>query len=459
MFEIPFRPKAPAELLGFFDQLRQAAINLCQVSNAALFDLLENVGELWRPEGAYFERALSLLKGPFSEASVRAALMNLSMSLKREIVEAELRRELGRVDLLETWQPDEYRIGHVRGYPLGVVAQVLAGNVFLNGVVGLSQCLLTRNAALLKLSQRDSGFTELFVQSIREADREGIVRDAIAVCSWSRESEEFHQVIRDEADAIVVWGGESAVSAYPQNACRGKVIHYGPRLGLGVVATGFDLENGLDHLAWDVALWEQQACSSPRVLFVEDRDQSRDFPQKVARGLSAALSRIGQQIPPQSLALDDKAEVLSLREFADWQQRATIYSQPRSMNHTVLLLDEVPRDIPVGYRTVVVVPVQHWQQLRNSLLSYREMLQTAVLAAPPTQWSSLVDVLAHAGITQVTAPGSAAARFLGLPHEGEFALRRLVKLVGVDLGIGPLTCPNRSAAQLADISEALSDSQ
>ncbi|MCA9072521.1 MAG: hypothetical protein KDA84_26535, partial [Planctomycetaceae bacterium] len=111
------------------------------------------------------------------------------------------------------------------------------------------------------------------------------------------------------------------------------------------------------------------------------------------------------------------------------------------------------------YRTVVIVPVQHWLDLRNHLLSFRDVLQTAVLAAPPTQWRSLVNVLAYAGITQVTAPGSAAARFLGLPHEGEFSLRRLIKLVGVDLGIGPLTCPNRPGSYLVDISEALSDSQ
>ena len=53
--------------------------------------------------------------------------------------------------------------------------------------------------------------------------------------------------------------------------------------------------------------------------------------------------------------------------------------------------------------------------------------------------------LARAGFTQVAAAGSAASRFLGLPHEGEFALRRLVRLVGIDLGAGPLVYPDRPA--------------
>jgi len=66
-----------------------------------------------------------------------------------------------------------------------------------------------------------------------------------------------------------------------------------------------------------------------------------------------------------------------------------------------------------------------------------------VLAAPPSRWPETTTALAHAGLTQIAAAGSAAARFLGLPHEGEYALRRLVRLVGIDLGAGPLTQPGR----------------
>jgi hypothetical protein len=61
-----------------------------------------------------------------------------------------------------------------------------------------------------------------------------------------------------------------------------------------------------------------------------------------------------------------------------------------------------------------------------------------------------VDALARAGVTQIAAAGSAAARFLGLPHEGEYALRRLVRLVGIDLGAGPLTAPERLPPNFAD---------
>ncbi len=459
MPEIPFVPESAEQLRAVIDRLRTATQALRQLPACEVFQLLDSVGQLWQPGGNYFQQAESLLAGTFSSATITAALTNLSMSLNGELVEAELNRELGRADLMETWSRDQFHRGHVKGFPLGVVSQVLAGNVFLNGVVGVSQCLLTRNAALLKLSSQDTGLTALFIQSLFEADQTGVIREAVAVCAWDRTRDDLHQVLREESDAIVVWGGESALAAYPQESCQGRVIHYGPRLGIGVVLEGIEIETQLSNLAWDVALWEQKACSSPRILFVEDRDASRRFPRQVAKELSLALSKICGSIPSMPLSLDDKAEVFSLRELSDWQQQAEIFSEPRSMNHTVLLLTENPAEVPVGYRTVFLVPIATVSDIPKHLTPYRKALQTAVLLSPVTCWSECLERLVEAGITQVTAAGSAASRFLGLPHEGEFALRRLVKLVGVDLGLGPLTHPARSSEPLEALSEELTGGQ
>src|SRR5207244_4827822 len=118
------------------------------------------LGALWQPGSRHFQQATQMLGDVFGPPTVDKALRGLVMALHAPILRAELARELGRLDLLDAWQPDEYGIGWMRGYPLGVVAQVLAGNVFLCGVIALAQGLLTRNAVLLKLSSEDSGFTQ-----------------------------------------------------------------------------------------------------------------------------------------------------------------------------------------------------------------------------------------------------------------------------------------------------------
>ncbi|MCE9532257.1 MAG: hypothetical protein K8T89_14225, partial [Planctomycetes bacterium] len=63
------------------------------------------------------------------------------------------------------------------------------------------------------------------------------------------------------------------------------------------------------------------------------------------------------------------------------------------------------------------------------------------------------------GATEVAAAGAAAARFLGSPHEGEFALRRLVRLIGIDLGAGPLIYPERDPLNPASIAKFLASGQ
>jgi phenylacetate-CoA ligase len=454
-----FRPRSAQELADCFASLRQASRELAQQPLAALLEPLEQLGQLWQPGTDYHSQGRALLAGTFSRRAVEAALQSLVLGMNPAVLTAGLTREFGRPDLLETWQADHAGIGHVRAFPLGVVAQILAGNVFLGGAIALSQSLLTRNATLLKLSREDSGFTPLFARALRQVDRSGAISNCLAVASWDSSEEHLNEVVRAEADGVVVWGGAAAVAAYPGERCRGRVIHYGPRLGVGFVLAESDLGKALPALAWDVALWEQQACSSPRLVLVEDADPAHHFSRKVAQGLSQALTQLKTDMPPRPLTLDEKAEVLSLRELAWWTGQAADETAGQGMDHTVLLAEQVPPEVPIGYRTVLIVPVPDVNQIPRLLATYRAALQTAVLAAPPSRWPEAVEVLVRAGMTEVAAAGASAARFLGLPHEGEFALRRLVRLIGIDLGAGPLTYPQRDPSASAAVASVLSAGQ
>jgi hypothetical protein len=446
---VPSSVQSPEELRACLARLRGAATELAGLPLTALLGRLARLGELWRPGGECARQARELLAGPFQPRAVDGALAALAASLNAPTLAAALHQELGRVGLLDLWAADETGTGLVRAYPLGVVAQVLAGNVFLGGAMALAHALLSRNAVLLKLSREDAGFTALFARSLVEADEGGPLAQAVAVCAWDSGRDELNSVLREEADAVVVWGGEAAVSAYPAGRCRGRVIHHGPRLGVGFLLEGAD---ALAELAWDVALWEQQACSSPRLLFVEG---VADRARAVARRLAEALTAVRGKLPSRPLSLDDKSEVLTVRERAWWGEGAELFVAPGSMGHTVLLYPELPRAVPVGYRTVLVVPLARLDAVAELLAPYRALLQTAVLAAPPARWPDAVDHLVRAGFTQVAAAGSAASRFLGLPHEGEFSLRRLVRLVGVDLGAGPLVYPGRGPEMAAAVGNAL----
>lgn len=449
------QPQHPAELKRLIQDLREASPKLLELESSAMLDILQRLAERWQPGMKLFARAEKLLEGTFSRRAVNAALTNLSLSLNPQLLQPELTREFGRSDLLHRWERDSRGTGLVRGFPLGVVAQILAGNVFLNGIIGAAQCLLTRNAGLLRISQRDAGLTQMFVESLYETDDSGVIQRGLKLCSWHRDQEDLNQVVREDCDAVVVWGGASAIAAYAAEQCRGRVIHYGPRLGIGVVLDEPGSFQHLPHVAWDIALWEQQACSSPRILLVQDHNGSGEHSRQVASALSDALSQVAEVLQPRELSLDEKAEILALREMAWWKDGAELAADENSMGHSVLVTRQLPSQIPVGYRAVMVVPFRSLDDLPAMLSSYRTVLQTVVLAASDSAWPVAVERLVAAGFTQVAAAGSAAARFLGLPHEADFSLRRLIKLVSIDLGGGPLCSPNRDPQQIPSISSAL----
>ena len=448
-------PETPQQLQGVFERLRSAVNPLHDLPLTHLLKVLERLSEAWHPDSENFRQATRMLDGIFSQHALHSALEALAMSLHPIHVEGALSAEFGRADLMDRWNSADMGAGHVRGFPLGVVTQILAGNVFLNGVIGLAQCLLSRNAAVLKLSSRDAGLTRIFARSLHDADPDGRISDAFQLCSWSGSADAFNDVARRESDAIVVWGGAEAVASYPREECRGEIVHHGPRLGLGFVLTGADIENSVSEIAWDIGLWEQQACSSPRILFVEDSDGTGQWPLRVAETLHAALSSIRGTLEPPPMTLDDKTEVRSIRELADWRSDSRLLAESHSFDHTVILLDSMPDEVPIGHRTVVVVGFQNRCEVPAILRRFEGGLQTAILSGPAHEWPEFVATLIRNGLSQVTAPGSAASRFLGLPHEGNYSLRRLIRMGAVDLGAGPLSSSGRDMSECRQISQSL----
>src|SRR5262245_51487318 len=119
-------PSSPAHLREAFARLRGAGRELASLPRATLLEPLGRLSACWQPGSPWYDRAVSMLVGVFGRQAVERALQGLALSLNPHVIDAELYRELGRADLLETWQADEIGAGLVRGYPLGVVAHVLA---------------------------------------------------------------------------------------------------------------------------------------------------------------------------------------------------------------------------------------------------------------------------------------------------------------------------------------------
>lgn len=71
-------------------------------------------------------------------------------------------------------------------------------------------------------------------------------------------------------------------------------------------------------------------------------------------------------------------------------------------------------------------------ELSAALFPQRGRLQTAGLICPPQEREALCRLLARTGVTRITTAAHMSEPFLGECHDGEYPLRRYLRLVDVE---------------------------
>ena len=72
-------------------------------------------------------------------------------------------------------------------------------------------------------------------------------------------------------------------------------------------------------------------------------------------------------------------------------------------------------------------------ELLPTLRRQKGRLQTAGLVCTPEKREALTALLARAGLTRVTRAGRMSASFPGEAHDGEYSLRRYIRIVDTEI--------------------------
>ena len=80
----------------------------------------------------------------------------------------------------------------------------------------------------------------------------------------------------------------------------------------------------------------------------------------------------------------------------------------------------------------VLVKLLPQRELIPALRRQKGRLQTAGLICDPRRRAALTGLLARAGVSRVTRAGSMSAAFPGEAHDGEYPLRRYLRVVDVE---------------------------
>ncbi|GAA4933152.1 acyl-CoA reductase [Streptomyces coeruleoprunus] len=363
-----------------------------------------------------------------------SVLTELGTYLSRGELTRKLRRELGGTAPQRLNRPDARETVYEAWAPVGLVAHVAPGNAVTVAPLSVVEGLLAGNVNVLKTSGGDTLFARHLLAEVAALDPTGGIADRVIVLRFPSSRQEWLRLMCAPADAVAVWGGESAVegvAAHVPPGCR--LVEWGHRISFAYLAREAWRDRGaLEALAADVCRYEQQACSSPQVVYLDTDDAEEVF--AFAERFAGVLAAHTADVPPPEgeAAPAEEAEVTTTELIARLEEHlglTRVFAAPdgawRVMADTRPALTASPL-----HRSVWVKPLPR-KRMIGALRPMRRYLQTAGLAGGRSDIAELSRLALASGVTRVTPVGSMLDGYSGEPHDGVYALQRYSRRVAV----------------------------
>ncbi|HEX4953273.1 MAG TPA: aldehyde dehydrogenase family protein [Thermoanaerobaculia bacterium] len=295
------------------------------------------------------------------------------------------------------------------GLPPALV--ILAGNLPALGLQVLLPALVAGRPLLLKCSSAEPLFLPAFLAEL--AEQAPGLGEAFAATTWPGGQAAIEAPLLAAADPVVVYGSAETVASVSRRA-RGRVVAFGPRTSLAVVARDADPSTVAAGLARDVALFDQRGCLSVAAVYVEGDAEP------LATFLAEALAAEARRLPPGPPGLAEAAGARLARQAAEL---AGLSRSQGPLAEGTVILDPDPRFHPApGLRTVRVHPLADLGELPTILAPWQDRLQGAALAGASAE--AQAPALAALGVSRIAAPGTLQATAADWKNAG-------VDLVGV----------------------------
>ncbi|MFI6097095.1 acyl-CoA reductase [Lentzea sp. NPDC051213] len=380
--------------------------------------------------GQLDQHRAALVSWGLDELEIEETLDALQHAMSRPELERKLQRELGSLDPARLVRFDFRTPTYEAWVPLGLLAHVTAGNAPAAGVLSAVEGLLSGNLNVVKVASDDPGFTAEVLAALAALDTTGQIAARLIVLHFSSSQTDWMTRMLGAADAVAVWGGEEAITGVTELVRPGtRVIDWGPKLSFAYLTrdTWSDVD-ALHAVAADVCQLEQQACSSPQVIYLDTEDPAEVF--AFAERFSAVLELTGP--PTREPSQAEWAEITNTVVVAQLEEHLGL-TKVHTGEHWRVMADvrSALRTSPL-YRSVWVKPLPR-KEITAVLRPMRRYLQTVGLAAGRPDTALLARAFVSVGAQRVTTPGSMLGGYSGEPHDGVYALQRYSNRVSVQL--------------------------
>lgn len=374
---------------------------------------------------------------------IEEQIRTIAVMVMRESLEYRLEVELGELKgPLLGGKPVKGRQGSALAavdtyvYPLGTLFHIAAGNREGLPVYSVLEGLLTGNINILKLPQADQGLSIEILQTLLEI--EPSLAEFIYVFDTPSTDLEAMCTMAGMSDGIIVWGGDEAVAAVRRFAPAGtRLIEWGHKLSFAYLSDLAQIEEGtlkreLRALAEHIVSTRQILCSSCQVIYLNQQD-SKGI-QEFCDGFLPYLEQAAANFPAKSMGM--RAE-LSMRRYCEVLHKIIVEKEVSKRqvftgkNCSLTACEDMELELSemFGNCLVKILPEDAMMEVLRKNKGY---LQTAGLLCPEERRRELTKRLAGCGVVRITSVGKMSETFLGEAHDGDYPLRRYVRVVDVE---------------------------
>ncbi|MFF4948377.1 aldehyde dehydrogenase family protein [Streptomyces chattanoogensis] len=358
-------------------------------------------------------------------------LAELGLALTRAELTRKLRRELGGTAPQRLTRPDAKETVYEAWAPVGLVAHIAPGNAATVAPLSVVEGLLAGNVNVLKTSSGDPLLAQHVLAELAALDPTGAIAERVIVLRFPSSRQEWLRMMCAPADAVAVWGGEEAVAGVAEHVPAGcRLVEWGHKISFAYLGrAAWHDDQALAALAADVCAYEQQACSSPQVVYLdtEDEEEVFAFAERFADVL-AAMPAPATEAP----GIAEEAEVTTTELIARLEEHLGLTRVHAAADGSWRVIADTRPALTASplHRSIWVKPLPRKRALAV-LRPMRRYLQTAGVAGGRTDVAELSHLVLAAGATRVTPLGAMPSGYSGEPHDGVYALQRYSRRVAV----------------------------
>jgi len=342
----------------------------------------------------------------------------------REVIARQLRH------LLEQITPENLKglaPSHVQNKQskFSLVTQFCAGNIPGLGIEAIIYPLLARVPTFIKPSSDEPLLAAMFARTLEEIDR--ALAASIAVVWWEGGNIELEQRACQAADVVIVTGDDETIQALRELAPpTARFIAHPHKVSIGLVGRDFLTPATAAAIAHDVALFDQQGCLSPQVIFIESNSSSDA--ERFAGLVHAALEEVGGELPMGEASVAEKVRLQ--QTLATLQMTGALILRTSGMPFRSVILQDAGDRLCLTLNVrggVFLCRADDLSQVIEQLKPLSQKLQCAGVAMSAEQLANLTPLLYTLGVCRVCPLGEMQRPPLGWHADGIDPVRSLLQ--------------------------------